>query len=203
MNQAQIRLMGACRILPAKDVGTDAVEGFYRALIPRLLNELGREGQLSRLVGYRTLPDAGCLWQFLGVEVGCLEMVPDGMIGLTLGDRSGEIMEQDGTRTPFPLAWLWSDTSGRFRVGEFQAAIPHHIPESRTFSMTTNACVGADGALSAEDAIELVDYDASWPDQFNEMARWLRGLLPPGVGRVVHYGSTSVPGMPSNPDISP
>ncbi len=201
MKEAKICLVGVWRVLAAgKSVG-DAVEAFYSEVIPRLLGEVDCGGRLSRLVGFRAIMGRDRLWQFLGVEVGCLKEIPDGMTGLMLGESFGEVFGAGGAKERFPLDWTWLDKSGAFPVGEFEAAIPHCVPQLCPFSITTNAYVGGAGALSAEDAIELVEYDVSWPEKFKEMAGWLRGMLPAGATRVAHYGSTSVPGMPAKPVI--
>jgi GrpB-like predicted nucleotidyltransferase (UPF0157 family) len=53
-----------------------------------------------------------------------------------------------------------------------------------------------------EDEIHLLEYDPSWPGQFEEMAERLRHRLGPDlVLRIEHYGSTAVPGMPAKPVI--
>ena len=50
------------------------------------------------------------------------------------------------------------------------------------------------------DEIEIVDYDPDWPRLFEVEARYLRAVLPAGsIGRVEHFGSTAIPGMPAKP----
>ena len=123
------------------------------------------------------------------------------MVGLSLGDRFVEVIGTGGTQERFPLDWLWRDDSGPFCVGEFQSTMLSDLPALRSFWMTANARIGARTVLSEEDAIALAEYDPSWPAQFEDMADWLRGILPGGVDHIVHYGSTSVPGMPAKPVI--
>ena len=50
------------------------------------------------------------------------------------------------------------------------------------------------------DPIEVLDYDPSWADQFEEWRTALAGVLGPGVG-INHIGSTAVPGMAAKPVI--
>ena len=52
-------------------------------------------------------------------------------------------------------------------------------------------------------AIEIVDHDPAWADQFAEVAHQIRGALTPSGGFVGidHVGSTSVPGLPAKPII--
>jgi len=91
-------------------------------------------------------------------------------------------------------------------VGEFDARGPTErgsevSRERRTFSVFANSYFDLrKGAFS--DDIEIVDYDPTWPDQFHEMASWLRDRLGPGTAlRVEHYGSTAIPNMPAKPVI--
>ena len=44
-------------------------------------------------------------------------------------------------------------------------------------------------------AVAIVDYDRSWPGQFEELAARLRRHLGEGALRIDHIGSTSVPGL--------
>jgi dephospho-CoA kinase len=43
--------------------------------------------------------------------------------------------------------------------------------------------------------VVIVDYDPTWPDQFEQLAAALRRRLDDGVVSVDHIGSTSVPGL--------
>jgi len=53
----------------------------------------------------------------------------------------------------------------------------------------------------AED-VEIVPYDPAWPAMFREEAEHLRACLPAGlIGRIEHFGSTAVPGLPAKPVI--
>ena len=53
--------------------------------------------------------------------------------------------------------------------------------------------------VTAEE-IEVVPYDPRWPILFEMERNYLRACLPPDlVGRVEHFGSTAVPGLPAKP----
>jgi GrpB-like predicted nucleotidyltransferase (UPF0157 family) len=43
--------------------------------------------------------------------------------------------------------------------------------------------------------VAIVDYDPTWPDQFEELAAGLRGQLADGALGIDHIGSTAVPGL--------
>jgi GrpB-like predicted nucleotidyltransferase (UPF0157 family) len=43
--------------------------------------------------------------------------------------------------------------------------------------------------------LRLADYDPAWPQRFAEIAGQLRDVIPDGVLRIDHIGSTAVPGL--------
>ncbi|MBI5800240.1 MAG: GrpB family protein [Verrucomicrobia bacterium] len=49
--------------------------------------------------------------------------------------------------------------------------------------------------------IEIVDYDARWPETFQRLARTIAGALGDAALRIEHIGSTSVPGLGAKPII--
>lgn len=51
-------------------------------------------------------------------------------------------------------------------------------------------------------AVEIVGYDATWPDRFSTEAQALLDVLAPWLaGDIEHIGSTAVPGLPAKPII--
>jgi GrpB-like predicted nucleotidyltransferase (UPF0157 family) len=55
-------------------------------------------------------------------------------------------------------------------------------------------------ARVVKEEVAVVPYDPIWPRLFEEEKRHLLKCLPPGlVGRIEHFGSTAVPGLPSKP----
>lgn len=57
-------------------------------------------------------------------------------------------------------------------------------------------------ARAENEPVEIVPYDPSWPQRFEQEAQHLRDCLPPGsVGRIAHFGSTAVPGLAAKPII--
>jgi GrpB protein len=60
-----------------------------------------------------------------------------------------------------------------------------------------------EGRTMADQSIELTAYDPTWPVRFAEQQTRLAALLRPWLaGEIEHVGSTSVPGLRSNPDHS-
>jgi GrpB-like predicted nucleotidyltransferase (UPF0157 family) len=51
------------------------------------------------------------------------------------------------------------------------------------------------------DPVEVVPYDAAWPDRFAGWAKRIAGVLASLRARVEHVGSTAVPGLPAKPVI--
>jgi len=50
------------------------------------------------------------------------------------------------------------------------------------------------------EAVELVPYDAAWPERFAAESSHLRECLPRDlIGRIEHFGSTAVPGLAAKP----
>jgi GrpB-like predicted nucleotidyltransferase (UPF0157 family) len=55
---------------------------------------------------------------------------------------------------------------------------------------------------SGEAPVEIVPYDASWPDQFTQEAAFLQRALAPWLaGPIEHIGSTAIPGLAAKPVI--
>ena len=49
--------------------------------------------------------------------------------------------------------------------------------------------------------IEIVDYDETWPAQFEQLRRRLAEALGPVALRIEHVGSTAVPGLAAKPKL--
>ena len=57
------------------------------------------------------------------------------------------------------------------------------------------------GARPLSKAIEIRDYDPDWPLSYEREEARIRSILGERVIRIVHVGSTSVPGLPAKPVI--
>lgn len=55
--------------------------------------------------------------------------------------------------------------------------------------------------MKAGDPVWIAPYDATWPEQFQQLAQRLRNALGPVAFRIDHIGSTSVPGLAAKPVI--
>jgi len=55
-------------------------------------------------------------------------------------------------------------------------------------------------ARVVKEDVAVVPYDPRWPELFEEEKRHLSSCLPPELlGRIEHFGSTAVPGLPAKP----
>ena len=61
---------------------------------------------------------------------------------------------------------------------------------------------GTEWSNAAEDRVEIVPSDASWPRQYEEEAAALRSVLKPfGIFQLEHFGSTAIANLRSKPII--
>jgi GrpB-like predicted nucleotidyltransferase (UPF0157 family) len=60
---------------------------------------------------------------------------------------------------------------------------------------------GQQWSNAAEDTIDLVEPDSSWPDQFAAESRAIKKVLHPLDPRIEHFGSTAIPKLPAKPII--
>jgi GrpB-like predicted nucleotidyltransferase (UPF0157 family) len=199
-------LIGGQKLNPTEGDYTLIAAGFRR--LPRRARHTGR---VTRFVGYESVIMGDNRIRFFGIEVDAIEDIPDGMVAWELGDKEWTIRaspdDSDVVTWREDIRWEWLDRgasgSGRW-TGEFRGRGPaewsnQDSAEPRTFRMTTNAYIDVERS-GFQDDVYLVDYDPSWPEQFERMARWLRNTLGPDVAlRVEHYGSTAIPGMPAKP----
>jgi hypothetical protein len=177
-------------------------------LFGRLRTELRDTGDVLRYVGYESRSENGNNARFLGVEVNSFDRIPQDMIAWELTDTDWIIRCPTQARFSAEwqeeIRWQWRDAQHGRTTGEFCAQGPPDWGRSgvdREVLMFSNAYFAADGS-DPQDNVELVDYDSSWPEQYNDMAAWLRRELGPGIAlKVEHYGSTAIPGMPAKPVI--
>ena len=206
--RSRIQLVGQQQLNPA-----EGDHSLIATLFDRLPREVKHTGRITRFVGYDGFIRGQDHLRFFGIEVDAIESIPDGMIAWDLGDTQWTVWQaRDGRQAVVwqeEIAWQWLDVaasgSGR-RTGEFTALGPAEwcgrgASQARPFWMFSNAYYDL-GKTGFSDDVYLVEYDPSWPQQFREMADWLRSRLGPDVAlRVEHYGSTAIPGMPAKPVI--
>lgn len=182
----------------------DGTIAFLMKTFPRLKSEVKHTGSVARHVQYESGTSDEDHLRFFGIEVDRIEDIPEGMIAWDLRGDTWTVLQpkegQDVVIWQGGLSWQWLDHSTPGRpVGEFTAQYPV-ASEYRDFWIFANGYVGI--AESFEDDVYLVDYDASWPRQYDEMAHRLQEDLGADIAlRIEHYGSTSIPGMPAKPVI--
>lgn len=131
--------------------------------------------------------------------------------GLAMSDRrNGSPRKSNSVAWEADVAWAWrrvTAAAGKQRVvGEFSVRVPGEWTasgesEPRFFAMTAN-CYIAPGKSGPDDAVELVNDDPAWPEQFSEFSDWLQDCLGNDVAlRIEHFGSTAIPGMIAKPVI--
>ena len=205
-----IQLVGGLRLgtAPPGD------RSFYSSLFARLPEEVSNTGGVTRYMGFDHLAEGEYRITFLGIEVDRIESIPNGMIAWDLDSAGLAVLEaKDGENAVIwqdDVVWQWRDDSpspyNRGVTGEFSVRVPPEwsgtgTPELRSFSMTASAYV-APGRPGPDESVHLVDYDPSWPRKFKEFSDWLRGRLGPDVAlKIMHIGSTAIPGMTAKPII--
>ena len=180
---------------------------FLIKTFPRLMSELDHPGGTARQVQYESGASDEDHLHFVGFQVDRIENIPEGMIAWVLGRDSWTVLQsKDGQNVVIwqdDLSWKWLDESTPGKpVGEFTAKCPAEwgSQEARNFTMFANSYKGIQE--NCDDEICLVDYDPSWPEQYDEMAQRLAKMLGPDVAlRIEHYGSTAIPGISAKPVI--
>jgi GrpB-like predicted nucleotidyltransferase (UPF0157 family) len=203
-----IRLIGAATVLSASgEESDDAVIAFYRPLIPKLCSEVSHDAAITRLMGFRARMDAGEEYRFLGIEAPGAEKVPEGMIALDLSDASLTVTTPGRPGMTHPIQLSWREVTPLGPIGEFFAPAPltHSHPDGkeslRSFSLTVHSPVDVNRPIPESDAIGLSEPDPAWLGEFHRMKRQLQANFPEAVGRIEHYGSTAIPGVPAKPTI--
>jgi len=208
---AKIQLVGGQQVLSTQD-DFEAMMSFYGGLFNRLKKEVKHTGDLIRYVGYQSPGDENDHLHFFGIEVDHIEQIPAGMVSWSLDDSTRTVREtregRDVIISQDDITWQWlapSSSGGKRYTGEFTLpaeSSDQPVSPCREFWMSANAYVGLRESDMSDDEVELVDYDPSWPQQFEEMADRLRDDLDADIAlRIEHYGSTAIPGIPAKPVI--
>jgi GrpB-like predicted nucleotidyltransferase (UPF0157 family) len=99
---------------------------------------------------------------------------------------------QDSASQNVPTSLL---TQNNFRFARENAQVYVH---SLTMVKAETDERRVQGVLKEE--IVIVPYDSRWPGRFREEEAHLRAVLPADLlGRIEHYGSTAIPGLPAKP----
>jgi GrpB-like predicted nucleotidyltransferase (UPF0157 family) len=101
------------------------------------------------------------------------------------------------------LEWAWLARTPLGPLGEFTLELPSDWGLEGPVPVTLTGHAPVDCARpQAQDDVEIVEHSPGWQREFSVMAAWLRERFGPGViGRMAHYGSTAIPGMPAKPVI--
>jgi len=201
-----MQIIGAQQVM-VLDSDSENLIKFYGPLFDRLKKEVKNTGPLTRYVGYQSTIDGKEHLCFIGIEVDSIEDIPQGMVAWDLSDDARTIWVSKNGRDVITLqekiSWQWIDSSpdsyGKC-TGEF--SLLSQTSGYRNFWLSANAYVGLQEKDVSSDEIYLVDYDPSWPQQFDEIAGWLRDGLGAEIAlRIEHYGSTAIAGMSAKPII--
>ncbi|MBN2240803.1 MAG: GrpB family protein [Dehalococcoidales bacterium] len=170
----------------------------FGTLFRRLFEKEKGTGRINRYLRYTGEVNSEITTRFFGIQTDTVEAIPDGMVALELCNDSVIIHESGSSVTrQSKLVWEWLDTkSGEFPLGEF---ITHIHGEKETRFLVSGYSFSEQGK-SADDDVEVVEYNPEWPALYDETVDQLQQLIPPEIGlRYEHYGSTSIPGMPAKP----
>lgn len=208
-----MQIVGAQQII-ASDSDIKNLIRFYEGLFGRLIKEVKNTGNLTRYVGYQSVVSGKENLHFFGIEVDGIEDIPEGMVAWDLSDNIWTVRQakdgQDVVISQKNISWRWIDKSpsgsgkcvGEFAVLSSAESITKENSEYRDFWISANAYVKPPEKDADNDEVHIVDYDPSWPQQFEEIAGWLRDYLGTEIAlRVEHYGSTAIPNMPAKPII--
>lgn len=208
-----MQIVGAQQVI-ASDSDTENLIRFYESLFGRLTKEVKNTGNLTRYVGYQSVVSGKENLHFFGIEVDGIEGIPEGMFAWDLSDNRWTVRQskngQDAVISQKNIIWRWIDKSpsgsgrcvGEFAVPSSDESINKERSECRDFWISANAYVKPQEKDAGIDEVHIVDYDPSWPQQFDEIAGWLRDYLGTEIVlRVEHYGSTAIPNMPAKPII--
>ena len=208
-----IQIVGGQQVI-GSDSNFENLIRFYKGLYDRLKKDVKNTGDLTRYIGYQSIINEEDRLCFLGIEVDSIEDIPKGMVAWDLNKNTWTVWEakngQDVITSQTDISWQWIDRSpsgsrrctGEFAVQNLVGSIARKGPQCRSFLVSANAYVGLQENDTSNDEIYLVDYDPSWPQQFNEIESWLRDCLGSEIAlRVEHYGSTAIEGMSAKPII--
>jgi GrpB-like predicted nucleotidyltransferase (UPF0157 family) len=198
----KIQLVGNQKTFASKQ-DTAELLTFYGDLFGKLKREVKYRNALSRFVSYQSPISKDKSAHFLGLEVNKIAQIPENMIAWELNQNTKTVWRPQGDQNSViskeEIRWQWlvqGDKGPKRWVGEFTGAL------GTPFWISGNAYDDQNRNNSGIDAVELITYDPSWPERFKAFAKWLKNLLGSDlIGRVAHFGSTAIPGMPAKPII--
>ena len=200
-----MRLIGELRTC-----GVDWNISEFAILFERLRATVEGAGAINRYVRYYGDTDDCTDVRFFGIEVESIEYIPEGMVALELGENTITVREttrnSPGVVWQGDLTWNWLDRSRLGTpVGDFTAHVPATWSTKKdrpTIQFVLSGYSYFEQGRTLDDNIRLIEYDTTWPERFDEMAKWLRSVIAPEMAlRIEHYGSTAIPNMTAKPVI--
>ncbi len=189
-------LLGEERTLD--DADGEAIVQHYATQFASLPASVPRRDAITRFVGFQRRIDDRRTAHFLGIEVPDACDPGAGRSCWTLGPDTRRLRSQAGTAAQ-PIRWLWRSeprVDNARTIGEFATE------DGQPTWISANSYFRPDGVGAADDGVQLVEPDPSWPARYAEFADELRGVLGPSLAlRIEHYGSTAIPGIPAKPII--
>lgn len=171
-------------------------------------HQIKQNGEISRVMLYTSEDPIHGQLIYCGMQVSQTDIIPDGMVVWDIHDGVFKAWEQKEDLksavwvSSIEYQWVDDSTPGSPCL-EFYTMCPaswsiDHQQHKRSFRIDTNCYIGA----PVDDEIRLVDYNPDWPMTYLEMEQRLKRLLGSDIAlHIVHYGSTSIPGMPAKPII--
>jgi GrpB-like predicted nucleotidyltransferase (UPF0157 family) len=175
--------------------------GLIASMFGRLPGEVKSARELGRFVGYESADSGKGRLRFFGIEADASTSIPEGLVSWELNGAQWIVRRAKDGHTVIAreedIVWRWLDVPGPGPSG----AIGEFSTRSRGFSLFANVCYDR-GKKGFNDDVYLVEYDPSWPQQYQRMADWLRGRLGSDIVLgMEHFGSTAIPRMPAKPII--
>jgi GrpB-like predicted nucleotidyltransferase (UPF0157 family) len=186
-----------------KKNGGDWDNSSFGRLFQRLENEVSKPSQIFRYIRLDGYKGKSRDLRFFGIGTDGFDTIPNGMVCLELSGHSLVLSESPPNESSeYRFEWDWLDTSepdyplveGNVRMTDSQ--------QQEILRLVVSGFARREKDRRADDSVEIVTYDPSWPDRFEETKAWLKRILPSDfTRRIEHYGSTAIPGMPAKPVI--
>jgi len=202
------QMIGIQRIFADGHPFDEEVMAFYGQFFGRI-KEIEGTGKVVRYVRYEgSVLETGRL-VFLGVVLPKIISIPDGMVAWVLSDTTWDILKKEKGINKIisqkEIGWQWIDTeNGNVNTtvtGDFFVRDSENLNRG-AFCITANAFTDLHSEIEGGDKVIIVEYDETWPKQYDEFASWVKDYLGSDIAmRIEHFGSTAISEMPAKPII--